>query len=100
MPYQTNGKRDYKKELAWEHRHPQRVKQREERNQARRLFEKEGKVHKGDGLDVDHKVPLSKGGQQIASNFRAVTAHANRSFSRNPDGSLKSQISKKERERK
>jgi hypothetical protein len=61
---------------------------------------KEGLVHKGDGKDVDHIKPLSKGGDPLKkSNLRVVTASANRSFSRNADGSLKSQTSKKERKK-
>lgn len=58
---------------------------------------KTGQVHKGDGLDVDHKKPLSKGGKTVPSNLRAVPASENRSFSRNKDGKLKSQTSKRER---
>lgn len=38
--------------------------------------------------DLDHKVPLSKGGGDSPSNFRGETPHQNRSFPRNPDGSL------------
>lgn len=57
---------------------------------------KAGKAHKGDGKDVDHKTPLSKGGSNNASNLRVVSASSNRSFSRNKDGSLKSQKSKRE----
>lgn len=38
--------------------------------------------------DNDHKVPLSKGGSDKASNLRGETPHANRSFPRNPDGSM------------
>lgn len=58
---------------------------------------KEGLVHKGDGKDVDHKRPLSKGGTNSRSNLRVVDSSSNRSFSRNADGSLKSQRSKRER---
>lgn len=58
---------------------------------------KAGLVHKGDGKDVDHRTPLSKGGGTGRSNLRVVSSSANRSFSRNKDGSLKSQTSKKER---
>lgn len=68
-----------------------------ERNAARREAIKEGSAHKGDGKDVDHKVPLSKGGSNSKSNTRVVPASQNRSFSRNADGSLKSQTSKRER---
>lgn len=61
---------------------------------------KDGLVKKGDGKDVDHKTPLSKGGGNNKSNLRVVDAGSNRSFSRNPDGSLKSQTSKRERRKK
>lgn len=101
MPFQTNGKRDYKKELAWEHKKkPERVKERAERNSARKTMEEAGKVRKGDGKDVDHKTPLSKGGKNTPSNLRVVDASKNRSFSRNSNGSLKSQTSKRESGRK
>ena len=58
---------------------------------------KEGLVRKGDGKDVDHKRPLSKGGTNSRSNLRVVNAGENRSFARNADGSLKSQRSRRER---
>lgn len=48
-----NPNRDYKKETAYENR-PEQVKRREARNAARRKAEKEGKVHKGDGKELDH----------------------------------------------
>ncbi|HET8686569.1 MAG TPA: HNH endonuclease signature motif containing protein, partial [Methanosarcina sp.] len=50
---------------------------------------KEGLVHKGDGKDVDHKRPVSKGGTNAKSNLRAVPKSVNRSFSRNSNGTLK-----------
>ena len=55
------------------------VKKREERNKARYALEKAGKVHKGDGVDVDHRNPLEKGGSNQASNWRVRSRHANRS---------------------
>lgn len=58
---------------------------------------KKGLAHKGDGKDVDHIHPLSKGGKNVDSNLRVVPRSENRSFSRNSDGSLKSQTSKNER---
>lgn len=39
--------------------------------------------------DNDHKVPLSKGGKSIPSNFRGETEHQNRSFPRTHLGALK-----------
>ena len=90
MPFQTNGKRDYKKELNWEKTSkPKRVKQRAERNKARAILATEGKVKKGDGKDVDHKKPLSKGGKTTKSNLRVQPASKNRSFARNKNGSMK-----------
>lgn len=89
MPYMTNGKRDYKKEVAKYTSRPSVVKKREEQNLARAVMERAGKVHKGDGKDVDHKQALSKGGANTRSNMRVVPASVNRSFSRNADGSMK-----------
>jgi 5-methylcytosine-specific restriction endonuclease McrA len=91
----TNGKRDYKKEVAKYTSKPEVVAKRVEQNKARRIMEKEGLVRKGDGKDVDHKTPLSKGGKTTRSNLRVSDSSANRSFSRNSDSSLKSQRSKK-----
>ena len=39
--------------------------------------------------DLDHKMPLSKGGSDKSSNLRGETPHDNRSFPRNKDGSMK-----------
>lgn len=81
--------RDYKKEVARYTSRPSVVHKREEQNKARAMLIKDGIVHKGDGKDVDHKRALSKGGSNERSNLRAVPASTNRSFSRNPDGSMK-----------
>lgn len=94
-----NGKRDYKREVAKYTSKPEVVKKREEQNKARRMMEKAGKVHKGDGKAVDHIKPLSKGGTSDKSNLRVVPERQNDSFSRNKDGSLKSQTSRRERKR-
>ncbi len=96
MPFMTNGKRDYKKEVAKYTSKPEVKKKRAEQNAARREMIKKGLAKKGDGKDVDHKTPLSKGGTNNSSNLRVVPASSNRSFSRNADGSLKSQRSKRE----
>jgi len=95
MPFMKNGKRDYKREVALYTSKPEVKKKRAEQNKARRMMEKAGKVHKGDGKDVDHRVPLSKGGSTTKTNLRVVDQSSNRSFSRNKDGSLKNQRSKK-----
>lgn len=81
--------RDYAKEYANYDGTPAVKKKRAERNKARRMLEREGVVHKGDGKDVDHATPLSKGGKTVRSNLRAKPAAANRSFKRKSDGSMK-----------
>jgi hypothetical protein len=70
----TNGKRDYKKELAWEHKKkPNRVKDRAARNSAR---SKAG-LKVGDPRHADHIKPLTEGGSTKQSNVRVISAKAN-----------------------
>lgn len=99
MPYMKNGKRDYKRENALYNSRPAQIKARSERTVTRRKANEEGITHKGDGKDIDHIKPLSKGGRNVKSNERVVSASRNRSFARNKDGSLKSQTSKRERKK-
>jgi 5-methylcytosine-specific restriction endonuclease McrA len=58
---------------------------------------KAGKAKVGDGKDVDHKVPQSKGGTNSTSNLRVVSKSTNRSFSRTSTGKLASQTSRREK---
>ena len=99
MPYMKNGKRDYKRENEKYNSRPEQRAARSERTVARNQANADGRTSKGDGLDLDHVKPLSKGGSSSRSNLRAVSASSNRSFSRNKDGSLKSQTSKRERKK-
>lgn len=80
--------RDYKKEQAYDGS-PEVKKKRAQRNKARRIMEREGVVRKGDGKDVDHIAPLSKGGTTVRSNLKAKPASDNRSFKRTPAGAMK-----------
>ena len=74
MPFMTNGKRDYKKELRWEKEEkPNRVKDRAARNKAR----KEVGLKVGDPRQADHKKPLTEGGSKSKSNVRVVSAKTN-----------------------
>ena len=57
---------------------PEQKEARAQRNAARREAEREGKVSKGDGKDVDHKKPLSKGGSNSKSNLRLASKKKNR----------------------
>lgn len=64
-------------------------KARAQRNKARRQMIADGKVSKGDGMDVHHKKPLSKGGKTTPDNLAVVPASKNRTFKRNKDHSMK-----------
>lgn len=68
------------KEARWEAQ-PSQVKRRSQRNQARAKMEKKGKVHKGDGKEVDHKAftkDLSAPLSNNDSNLRVISRTANR----------------------
>ncbi len=102
MPFMTRGKRDYKKELQWEKENkPNRVKDRAQRNAARDLVAKaKGVAKKSLGGDVGHKKAVGKGGTNSLANLFVQNPSENRSFSRKKDGSMKSEVSKRERKRK
>lgn len=89
MPFMTNGKRDYKKQYEKYDGKDSVKKDRAKRNGARRMLEDEGRVSKGDGKDVDHKKPLSKGGGNGKSNLRVTSKSSNRSFARKKNGAMK-----------
>jgi 5-methylcytosine-specific restriction endonuclease McrA len=99
MPRMKNGKRDYSQQRQY-NATPEATAKRVANNAARGQAIKSGAARVGDGTDVDHKVPLSKGGSNSKSNLRVVSRSTNRSFSRNADSSLKSQTSKRERKKK
>ena len=88
MPY-ANKPSPYKHEYETYDGTPAVKKKRAQRNKARAIMEKAGLVHKGDGKDVDHKQPLSKGGKTTRSNLRVKSATANRSFARKSDHTIK-----------
>ena len=68
---------------------PEVMKDRAIRNAARRQAIKDGLVKKGDGKDIDHIKPVSKGGTNAKSNLRVQTASENRSFARTKTGKVK-----------
>lgn len=88
MPSSPGYKRDLKQETKTSNARGEKPK-RAMRNRARYKLEKLGMVHKGDGKDVNHKTPVSKGGSNARSNLNVVDDNVNRSFPRNPNGSMK-----------
>ena len=88
MPY-VNKPRPYKKEYEMYDGTPAVKKKRAARNKARAMMEKAGLVHKGDGKEVDHKKPLSKGGTTVRGNLRVKAASDNRSYARKSDHTIK-----------
>lgn len=70
--------RNYRQEYLKYHSRPDQIRKRSLRNSARRLMIKDGRASKGDGMEVDHRHPLSKGGSNRLSNLRVVTRHTNR----------------------
>ncbi|NDF98236.1 MAG: HNH endonuclease [Chitinophagia bacterium] len=69
--------RDYREEYDSYHGTDDQKKRRAARNKARRHLEREGRVHKGDGKDIDHKDhnPMNNN----SSNIRVRDRSANRS---------------------
>jgi len=53
-------------------------KRRAERNAARRIMEKKGKVHKGDGMDVDHRSHNTK--DKSEKNLSVMSKSKNRAM--------------------
>lgn len=86
MPY-TKTPRPLKHEYQLEKQRPHEHEKRMERQRARRAMDKKGVARKG--KDIDHIVPLSKGGTNAAGNLRLRTPSKNRSFSRNSDHTVK-----------
>ncbi len=97
MPWMKDGKRDYRREYDLYQGTAEQRKRRSERTVARNQANADGRTSKGDGKDLDHIRPLSKGGANTKANTRVVSAGKNRSFSRNANSSIKSQTSKREK---
>jgi hypothetical protein len=84
----TKG-RDYRSEYDKYHGSAEQKKNRAMRNAARSDAEKRGAVRKGDGKDVDHIKPISKGGGNTPGNTRVLPKSENRSYARTPKGKMK-----------
>jgi hypothetical protein len=95
MPY-TKKPRPYKHEYDMEIKRGEH-EARMERQRARRKLDKEGVSRKG--KDVAHVKALSKGGSN-KDGLRVESVSANRSFKRNSQHKLVSEVSTKERKKK
>lgn len=73
-----SGENNYTAAKKRFHATPKQKKRRAATNKARRAAVKAGKVKKGDGKDVDHKRPLSRGGSTSLSNTRVLSRSTNR----------------------
>lgn len=87
MPSSPGYKRDYKQEYRSQHASPKAKKERAQRNQARAIMEKAGKVRKGDGKDVAHKNNNTNNNSK--SNLSVQSKRTNRSFPRNKSAGRK-----------
>lgn len=90
--------RNYKREYAEYQGTEEQKKNRAMRNNARRKALREGKVHKGDGMDVAHVKAFDKGGSN-KDGVRVEAAGKNRSFKRDAKRNLVSEVSKRERKK-
>lgn len=79
-------KRNYKKEYKYQGTKKQ-IKRRAKRNAARAKLMKAGRVHKGDGKDVDHRKGVGAGNG--LKNLRVLSKHNNRSFARTKKAGVK-----------
>lgn len=77
--------RNYRREYDKYQGKPEQLKNRAKRNAARAEMMKAGRAKKGDGKDVHHKRPLSKGGSTSKSNLSVVSVHSNRAYKRQKD---------------
>lgn len=68
---------------------PENVKKRELNNAARLAALKTGKATKGDGTEVDHKVPLNNGGTNDPKNLRVIDGSRNASWRKGDKGNYK-----------
>jgi len=98
MPYANKADRNYKQEYENYDGTEMVKKKRAERNRARRIMEKAGKVSKGGGKDVHHVKALSKGGSH-KDGLKVTSAANNRSFDRDSKQKLISEVSPREKKR-
>ena len=86
-PLLPNGKRDYKCEYQkYGGASEKGKKDRAARNKARKQAERMGLVKKGDGMELDHIMPLSLGGSNDQTNWQIMSRADNRRKGKKWDG--------------
>ena len=86
-PLLPGGKRDYKCEYRkYGGASKKGKKDRAARNKARRQAIRMGLVKKGDGMEIDHIMPLSLGGSNDPKNWQVMTRAENRKKGKSWDG--------------
>jgi 5-methylcytosine-specific restriction endonuclease McrA len=78
MPDRKKTRAQYRKIYKKYHSSEKAKKERNMRNQARRRAKRKGLVKKGDGMEIDHIRPISKGGSNNPKNLRVVKRRTNR----------------------
>lgn len=79
--WQTASEKEaHRKAQAKYQKDPIQVQKRENRNQARRVLEREGVAHKNDGLDVEHRDGNALNNNP--KNWHLGSRHKNRSYAR------------------
>lgn len=92
-PLLPNGKRDYKCEYQkYGGASKKGKKDRAARNKARKQAERMGLVRKGDGMELDHIMPLSLGGANDQTNWQVMSRRDNRRKGKKWDGKSGSRI--------
>lgn len=77
MPKSSPAKLAYQKKY---NARPEMVNRREDNNLARAMMERAGKVKKGDGKDVAHKIAMDNGGLTTPGNLKVESAKKNRGW--------------------
>ena len=100
-PLLPNGKRDYKCEYQkYGGASKKGKKDRAARNKARKQAERMGLVKKGDGMELDHIMPLSLGGANDQTNWQIMSRTDNRRKGSKWDGKSGSRIKESRSKRK
>lgn len=106
MPYKNKADRDAKHEWQVEKKRAGAHEARMERQRARRALDKKGKDANGngkadvrEGKDVAHVKALDKGGSN-KDGVKIQSPSKNRSFKRDSNHNLVSEVSKRERKKK